>query len=309
MYQWVIMLRYVMKSCHVCADNYTLVTAMIDIGRSNWTNFRRSTDEYLQRAHRLLSLNVPLVIFAESKFIDYIARSRRGKENVTRIITVTLSQLDYYDQRADIERVQKKIQRDLRAQGSEHAADLLGTPEVLYADYVIVMANKLSYFVDRAITLNPFNSSFFYWIDFGIAYSDDVLPLEGDCWAPRNIMNDPQSRDKVSIVLIEPLCFPIRPFSLRVLFHYYLHMPRLETFEDFERNRGIETVAGGFFGGQAHALRQFRDLFRQNFEQALANGYTDDDQPFMALSYIQRPDLFFPVLTFHRWGEYLHVFH
>lgn len=133
------------------------------------------------------------------------------------------------------------------------------------------MANKLSYFVDRAITLNPFNSSFFYWIDFGIAYSDDVLPLEDDCWAPRNIMNDPQSRDKVTIVLTQPLSFPSRPFSLRALYHFYFHIPHLETFEDVERNRGVETVTGAFFGGQADALREFRHLLLQNFEQALAN--------------------------------------
>uniref|UniRef100_A0A2C9KZU3 Uncharacterized protein n=1 Tax=Biomphalaria glabrata TaxID=6526 RepID=A0A2C9KZU3_BIOGL len=76
--------------------NFTLVTAMLDIGRGNWTKQSRPYNTYLSYMEGLLQLDVNMVVFVEPKGKPFIEWMRRGRENRTRITVTTLKDLPYY---------------------------------------------------------------------------------------------------------------------------------------------------------------------------------------------------------------------
>lgn len=77
-----------MGSNHICltyfsiaevsTSKFTLVTALLDIGRGNWWEYRRTIENYYQYLDNILHLNVDLVIFLDDKSADYIYKRRRG---------------------------------------------------------------------------------------------------------------------------------------------------------------------------------------------------------------------------------------
>lgn len=77
--------------------NFTLVTAMLDIGRGNWTSHqRRSYNTYLLYMQRVLRLDVNMVIFIDAKGRPFVDWMRRGREKRTRVVEITLEELPYY---------------------------------------------------------------------------------------------------------------------------------------------------------------------------------------------------------------------
>ena len=289
----------------MCVENYTLVTSFVDIGRGNWSYFSRSNDAYLNYSVRLLQLNVPLILFIEHKFVDFVKLYREGKENVTKIITITVQDLEYYKLHQDVSEAQKIVQQSVRLMNNKDVS-FDTHPEVFSPEYVIVMASKVS-LVKEAIRLNPFHSSFFYWIDFGFGRSDDYFPSDS-CWAPRNIMKSPKSKDKVVIMELSPIYFPWSSFNLKAIWHY-LTRPKVRTVDDFIRHMDSVFVMGTFFGGAKEAMLEFDALYKQVFNDALARGYTDDDQTIITLCYISRNDLFYSVYSFNSWFQMLLLFH
>ena len=289
------------RRCHF-ADNYTFVTSFIDIGRSDWQSYARKNDEYLQNSVRLLQFNAPLILFIEDKFIDFVKKHRTGKENITKIVAITIRDSKYFKLYANISSALQTTQALIKMNHDDEK--LLKVPEVLFPEYIIIMSAKVD-FIKWAIEMNPFHSSFFFWIDFGFARTNDALPSDS-CWAPRNFMTNPVLKDKVFIVEIFPLYFPFRQFSLKALFQYLIR-PKVRTLNDFIKHRGVVFTMGGFFGGSTKAMLEFNTLYDQVFERALASGFTDDDQTMITLCFLERNDLFYNVLSLNEWFAALHL--
>lgn len=278
---------------------------MLDIGRGNWSSrYSRSNERYLEYSKRLLAMNAPLVLFVEAQFVDFVQHHRKGRERLTRIVTVTVKDLEYYSLYNNISAAQHHMREMYKATG-DTSVDL-NVPEINIPEYVIIMASKTG-LLKRVIGENPFNSSFFYWIDFGCTRRDSIMPRE-PCWAPNNIMTNQQARHKVVILLRSPIYKPIGWLSLRATISYWLS-PKMRTLDDFTRNFNFVHVMGFFFGGESDAVLEFHELYRRIFERALANEFTDDDQTMIALCYLERNDLFYPVLSLHEWFTMFHLFY
>ena len=65
---------------------FTVVTALFDLGRGQWKNFRRPLELYLNYSRQLLSLEIPIVAYVQPEIADRIWEMRRGKEHLTDVV-------------------------------------------------------------------------------------------------------------------------------------------------------------------------------------------------------------------------------
>ncbi|CAL1535271.1 unnamed protein product, partial [Lymnaea stagnalis] len=65
--------------------NFTVVTAMLDIGRGAWDEQSRPYNTYLLYMQQMLRLDVNVAVFVDPKgrpFIDWMRRGREGRTHV-----------------------------------------------------------------------------------------------------------------------------------------------------------------------------------------------------------------------------------
>ena len=67
-------------------SKFTVVTALFDLGRGQWKNFRRPLELYLNYSRQLLSLEIPIVAYVQPEIADRIWEMRRGKEHLTDVV-------------------------------------------------------------------------------------------------------------------------------------------------------------------------------------------------------------------------------
>jgi hypothetical protein len=138
-------------------SNVTLVTALFDLGsRQNTT--RRPIEDYLNHGKYILSLPVNLMVYIEPKHVDWVKEQR--KDNLIVIPTI-FDDLPYYQKLDQIVRC-RKINPILNANPNKD------TPI-----YMVTIWSKMTLLQD-AITRNPFASTHFGWIDYGLAYMADT---------------------------------------------------------------------------------------------------------------------------------------
>ena len=242
---------------------------MIDIGRSNWKLFQRSNEVYLDYAERLLRLNLPLVIFVENKFVDFVNNRRKGKERITRVVETSLKDFEYHAMYNQV----KQAQQDLQEKRWKND-NFRNHPEMSCPEYVILMASKISALM-KTIRINPFCSDYFYWLDFGCCRDDQMLP-KSDCWAPHNLMNDLKLQNKVIFMANDPMPQPL--------------LYGMKSLDEVILNMRIVYIRGLFFGGPAEPLFKFSELFHRTFVKLLARNFTDDDQTIMAACYLEQTE-------------------
>jgi hypothetical protein len=142
------------------------------------------------------------------------------------------------------------------------------TPNIRTKECYMIWNSKMS-LVKEAISLNPFNSDKFIWNDIGSMR--DVRYIHENY---KNIINYPLysniSEDKMDIVLIENFKLPDQ-----IIFQNEVHL------------------SGALFGSSKETFLKVIDLFYQNLEMYLENGYfIGCDQQILATCVQQRPELF-----------------
>lgn len=146
------------------ANNYyhhrTIVTGFFDIGRDKWNMFSRGIDTYLCNAKRNLSINENMIIFIDEKFIETVNEYRASHMNKTLIIPMKKENLPKYILKSKIDKIM---------QDENFKKDILfpNVPEMCVAEYNIIMWSKVD-LLWKAIELNPFESTHFCWLDFGL---------------------------------------------------------------------------------------------------------------------------------------------
>jgi hypothetical protein len=129
--------------------------------------------------------------------------------------------------------------------------------------YIILNNNKFD-FIESAIQLNPFESSHFIWMDFGInhvALNTERIH-EWICKIP----------DKVKQLCINP---------------YIENTPDKQMFQCIYHH-----TAGGLFTGSASNLLQYAALFKNKTEQIYAEDWYQIDEAVMTMVQRENPDLF-----------------
>ncbi|KAK7475521.1 hypothetical protein BaRGS_00033210 [Batillaria attramentaria] len=249
--------------------NFTVVTALLDIGRGEWRGkqggkYRRTYDDYLHYMQQLLRLDVNLLLFVDHKARPAVDRGRRGKENHTYVVEVRLEDLPYYQHRSRVDYIMKSVEFRVG-----NLLYLDGAPEATVAEYDILVWSKL-YFMHEAMQLNHFSNSYFVWLDAGYGHGNDVYPP--DCvWSlPRRLLDNP---DKVTI--IERL--PIEGFRNTTA---QLH------------KKQVAVLCGGFFAGGKRALERLYAIQNDIISEWLERGIADDEQSVFTVAYFREPELF-----------------
>jgi hypothetical protein len=241
----------------------TVVTAFYSI-RSKFPK-----DQYLTWGEQFMSLTSPIVIFTEEHLVDILV-SMRGDRPI-HVVVLPFQELETW--KGDMAE-KWAHQHTLNPEG-HHFTDvgehrLQQTPE-LYA----LWAHK-AYFVERAIHINPFQTDYFFWCDFG-AFRDPI-PTEirerfpESRLLPRNKIIL-QALVSVSMEEKEPGSDGIRG-------------PRLS----HEWN-GVRLV-GGLWGGGKEACLAWKKAFDRMLHRYLQAGrYAGNDQFVMLSTLLEDPEL------------------
>uniref|UniRef100_A0A1I8ERD0 Uncharacterized protein n=1 Tax=Wuchereria bancrofti TaxID=6293 RepID=A0A1I8ERD0_WUCBA len=166
-------------SLRVTTSDFTLVTALLDIGRGDWWEYRRPLESYYGFLENLLKLKVNLIIFVDLKSMKHVYTQRK------------LYHLEHITEQWD------------RSMSSH--------PEAKSAKYDILVNSK-SYFLYNASINNPFKSEFFAWLDAGYAHGNQSIFPPSFHWHPTLI------RGKISLIKVTPWYDNISRYTLDDLY-------------------------------------------------------------------------------------------
>ncbi len=155
-------------------QNKTIITAFFDLKRETWPCFKRDKNVYLTNAKINLSLNENMIIFIENQYVDFVTDIRKDLLDKTRIIITSIDQLPKY-------KLYDKVKKIMYSEEYRKGLVLQKAPETWNPNYNIVIWSKTD-LVSEAIKINPFESTHFAWLDFGLSEPNihQLLPDQFD---------------------------------------------------------------------------------------------------------------------------------
>lgn len=223
---------------HVNASSRTLTT-YIDLGKQF-----------------ILTLPYPLMIFIdinERELYDTIMneRIRHGFSHLTYIYEMNIKDTYFYKDFKRLEELQKKF--TIINGHLDHETPL----------YIIFNNNKFC-FMEKTIELNPFSSTHFVWIDFGINHvAKNIERIH--TWIDK-------VPDKIKQLCINPYLEPVEP---KIYFTRIYH-----------------NCAGGLFSGSRENMLKYIQLFKQKTEQIYQEDWYQIDEAVMTMIQRENYDLF-----------------
>jgi len=136
----------------------TIVTAFMT--KINNIDFR-SHDKYIDYGNKLLSLNLPIVMFIEQYMYDLHYKENLSKYPSCRFVIFERYENYLYEYLSQVTKYEVKT--------NNPSKDTIG--------YMFVQCHKTEW-LRKAIELNPFHTENFVWIDFGIYHmikNDEIL--------------------------------------------------------------------------------------------------------------------------------------
>jgi hypothetical protein len=248
--------------------NYpTIVTMFYDIRKLENidVNANRQKNKYFDLSKQfILKLPYPLIIFTDiddndsedsnkndETLVDIINFEREKYMDRTQIIKIDIKETYFYKYLNQIEELQSKFR--IYNGDLNHETPL----------YIILNNNKF-FFMETAISKNPFNSSHFIWCDFGINHVAHN-PEKINKW----ILHVP---DKIKQLCINPYIENVKDKD--IFCNIYHHM------------------AGGLFSGSNENLLKYIDLFKNKVDQIYNEEWYQIDEAIMTIVQRENPDLF-----------------
>jgi hypothetical protein len=236
----------------------TIVTMLYDI-RSMETNIidrNRKLESYIDFSKQfLMKLPFPIVFFIDDNEntynIIYNFRKDLGLLDKTCIYIEDLKKTYFYKDLSRIEELQKTF--FIRNGEIEHETPL----------YIILNNNKFDC-IDKATKLNPFNSSHFIWMDFGINHVAQSTEYVYE-WIDK-------VQDKIKQLCINPY---IEDGSPKEYFQLIYH-----------------NMAGGLFSGSIENLQKYSQLFKNKTAQIYNEEWYQIDEAVMTIVQRENDELF-----------------
>jgi len=165
--------------------NSVIVTALYDIDRENWANFRMSNHTYCWWMRNTLSIDNNIVIYTEDKFVNDITKYRMEFDpdlSKTKIITNNVTDLESY------KRYFKDLYKLMNSHEFTSKVSFPDVPEMSKPLYNIIMFNKV-FFLKDAIDNDYFNNDVVIWADAG-GLREDVSNYAKSIWPNLSKVND-----------------------------------------------------------------------------------------------------------------------
>jgi len=240
----------------------TIVTMFYNIRKKENSNpdDNRQYNKYFELSKQfILKLPYPLIIYVDNtdndsdmiELINLINEERKENMNKTRINKILFEETYYFKDVEKLEELQKKY--------TIYNGDLKHETPL----YIILNNNKF-FFMENAIKTNPFNSSHFIWMDFGINH------VARDCHNIHEwILKVP---DKIKQLCINPFIEDVNNKDMfRNIFHH---------------------TAGGLFSGSTENLLKYCELFKNKTEQIYQEDWYQIDEAVMTMVQRENPELF-----------------
>ena len=246
------------------SSSITIVTALFDIGRGDWWEYRRPYEQYLQYFEILLRLNNNIIIYIEEKSREWVMQRRN--DNQTLIITMTIDQLPLWQHR---DRMKSIIDSEQSEWNAEWDVGMRTHPEAKSADYNLIVNSK-SFFIYDASRRNPFNSTHFVWLDAGYGHGhDDMYPRKWR-WSPQ------LPEHAVALIKLTPDWDQIERYGIKQLYR-----------------QDVSVIGGGFQSIPIALIEQFYRLYSSILiDMIVRQRMIDDDQTILVLSVQRQPSLF-----------------
>lgn len=248
----------------------TITTALFDLNRTDWRNYNRSIDDYKRYSQGMLSLDCKMVVYTSPDLRSYFEEKRREIDpdlTNTKIVTMDLDQIPYYDMLGEIQNV---MSSDWFISNIKNRHDVF-RPEANYAIYNAIQFAK-SKFLVRSIEENPFSTDLHCWLDVS-AYHDGFPPqFLRKKYPARN--TDELLNGKIH--------------------HFYKEFPK-DSDADKVAYYGMPNdvrMVGGWFGGTHDAMRLYSELIEKVVKDSLAEGVISDDQNIYTICYLENKDKF-----------------
>jgi len=226
----------------------TLVTAFFDLAKREQSS-RRPAMDYLKHGEYILNLPYPLVIFADPEFVEPIQKMRGEKP--AQIIGMPFESVPKYH-------LMEAIQAARKANPVQNASALKDT-----ANYILLTWTKFD-LVEKVVAENPFASTHFAWIDFGLTH---VAKLDFAEEAFQHVV-DP----------------------IKLLVNKWASSDELQAPDYYSLLRGY--VAGGFMTGSLASWQQFIRLFHSEATQCLEMKRAPSEEQIIPQIMQKHPDLF-----------------
>ena len=230
----------------------TLVTCLYDL-KSKGNATSRKMDFYFQHGEWILSLDQYLVIWCDPHLAGKVweQREKHGLTNKTSVIGVPLESFKYYQQIMGKSKILKKTQGIDNDEWS----------------YIAMTCARLN-MIEHTINLNPFNSSHYAWIDFGLFYVAQVKYIN----TLHQICNDFPSKFRIMMVC------DIAPSEVKDRSGYYSLFKH--------------KLAGGLYIAPVEIMRLFLKAFELELGIMFKSGWCSLVETIFGAIYIQHQDWF-----------------
>uniref|UniRef100_A0A6C0BMM1 Uncharacterized protein n=1 Tax=viral metagenome TaxID=1070528 RepID=A0A6C0BMM1_9ZZZZ len=209
----------------------TVVTAYFDLAKIEGTN-RANEIDYFQWAEALMATDCDMVIFIDHHLYDRVLNMRGQYKHRTLIIPCSLD---------DIPTMQKGKYTETKHSTTNSKDTSL---------YKCLTWCKLD-FIKMAIDMNPFNSRYFSWVDFGIFKVHRSNEMS---------FRIPQRDDQICLHEIIPT-FQSDISDLNSFYSTFRH-----------------NIAGGYFSGSIESLTWFIDEFHRTLDESISQGHRVHEQ-------------------------------
>jgi tetratricopeptide (TPR) repeat protein len=241
-------------------DEVTYVTAFFKLrekeNNKNTDGFC-SVERYLDSSKQLLEKDMNLIIFIEPDLKEHVMKYRKNLIHKTLIITKNFEEL----------RLWSRLNDFIRADQRYHISNL--DTKKFTPLYHLIINSKVD-FVEEAITLNPFNTPRFAWIDFR---AFDLSPVTDEFFRRMpEIIED--NRIRINMMA---LCVKEEIINRS---EYYKIM------------RG--KIAGTFWIGGRNELLQFIKKCQKELEWCLNNGWSVTEEMIFGVIFAENRELFNP---------------
>lgn len=238
-----------------------LVTAFLDIGRSDWTAFKRNTLQYFSDFSPYLSLDHEMVVYIDVKFEGPLRSLLSGRKNDVTVIPVDQSWLKgniHAWSRLERER-EIMNDEDFKRKISHRSSN----PECCRPEYNTVQHAKIDFVMHAVSTVR---AEVYAWTDFGFF----------------------QDRSRIPRAPLDLSLFDLSHINFQSMSEIR------DTDFDVERTlRSPRDLIGGFFYlGTPRLLEEYQALYHSIVDEFHSANVVDDDQHVMLQAVRRRPDLF-----------------
>lgn len=255
-------------------NEIAIVSAFFNINRSEWGNFSRSSEQYLEYFKLWAKVKNKLIVYVENetlatKIIEF--REELGLKDKTIVNVISnYSEIDSQLYNSIKSATQNKLQQQYRI--------LPKNPEAWNHDYNYIMLLKM-WCVQEAIKNNQ-ATGMVAWVDFGYNHGGDIIDSKSDF----NFLWRYNFSDKIHL-------FSVQEIDDRPIF-------------DIVRSMDVY-IMGTIIVGVDYLWNEFWNLMRDSMISLNNCGLVDDDQTILLMAYRTKSEIF----EIHKSGWMLPIKH